>query len=182
MVNHSAAFVRMLAVLGICAWMALPSAALAQSNAARIQSVKLTVAVDRSGPCSLAISASIEASDKATLWYLFEGPEGATFDFGAEGTSTLSFSNTAMIGKGVKLQHDIHGTFRLKAGIVGADGKKGPANYSEAVPAAYTCGNGTAIASPLENSAPAATGRLPAPHKLRGKRSAFGLRGAARKR
>jgi hypothetical protein len=121
--------------------------AAAQTNVEHVNSVKLMVAVDRSSPCHLSLSASIEASGMGTVWYRFLGPDGVTFDFGAEGTKELQFGPSFGAGMGAKMAHDIRGEFKVQAAMVGANGKPGPITVSNIVPAAYTCGGGTAIAT-----------------------------------
>jgi hypothetical protein len=140
--------------LSICAGViaglaACGGVAAAQTRVERVNSVKLMVAVDRSSPCHLSLSASIEASGMGTIWYRFLGPDGVTFDFGAEGTKELQFDPSFGAGMGAKMAHDIRGEFKVEAAMVGANGKPGPITVSNIVPAAYTCGGGTSIATSL---------------------------------
>lgn len=65
--------------LGVCLWVASPQAQPAQENAVRVTSVTLKGAVDRSSPCKLSLSATIEASGKGEVWFRFEGPAGVDF-------------------------------------------------------------------------------------------------------
>ena len=135
--------------LGVCpGFAASPVARPAQSEAARVTSVKLTVAVDRSSNCKLSLSATIDGG-KGKVWYRFEGPPGVTFDFGPEDTVELDISTWAGVGKGATMDHDIAGQFRVQAAMVEPNGKHGPVTFSNSVPANYTCGGGSSVASPV---------------------------------
>jgi len=142
MLKNSSVATWILAGLGVCAW--------AQAGAVRVDSVKLKVAVDRSSPCKLAFSATINTSGAGKVWYRFEGPEGAEFDFGPEDTTTMDGSGFAGLGRGASFSHDIKGTFRLQAAMLGDNGKHGPVVFSGAVPAAYTCDGGKSVARAIE--------------------------------
>jgi hypothetical protein len=115
---------------------------------ARVTSVKLLVNVDHSANCKLSLSATIETSALGNVWYHFTGPAGVTVDFGDEGTKDKDFGPTFHLGRGANMTADIHGVLRVEAGMVEASGKHGAA-LSDSVPADYTCGNGSAIASPI---------------------------------
>ena len=101
-----------------------------------------------------------------TVWYRFLGPPGATFDFGPEGTFTLTSDNSFGSGKGVAMTHDISGEFQAEAAMVGADGKHGPVTVSNSVPANYTCGSGKDIATAVGAAAPPRSSSRPdtSPH------------------
>jgi hypothetical protein len=141
----------------------MAATALAGQAGAQVTSVKLKVAVDRSSNCKFALSASIGASAMGKIWYRFAGPPGVTFDFGDEDTKTLEFSTSFGAGRGANMSQDVHGDFRVDAAMVDASGKHGPV-VSDAVRADYTCGNGSAIASPIAAVAmkPAAAEPVPA--------------------
>lgn len=151
--KSSSFFAALLAGLTVCMWLEDSSVArAAQIKAVRVTSVALKVTVDRSSPCKLSLSATIETSGKGTVWYRFDGPPGTTFDFGAEGTHTLEFATSFGAGKGVTLSHDIKGEFRVQAAMVEPNGTHGPVTFSNIVPAFYTCGDGSSIANPMEDS------------------------------
>jgi hypothetical protein len=134
----------------------------AGSPAAHVTSVKLRVNVDHSANCKLSLSASIAASELGTIWYRYSGPAGTTFDFGDEGTKTLEFDRFFGDGRGAKMAADIHGVLRVEAGMVDASGKHGAA-LSDSVPADYTCGNGSTIASPIPPLSTSQSPAAPAP-------------------
>ena len=162
MLENSSLPAKVVAGLGIWTWIAAVAlVGQAGASGARVTSVQLKVAVDRSSPCKLALSASIGASEKATIWYRFDGPPGVTFDFGPEGTKTLEFDTSFGAGKGANMRQDIHGEFRVEAAIVGPDGKHGPV-VSGAAPANYTCGGGSSVASPIAAGASSQTAQTPA--------------------
>jgi hypothetical protein len=141
---------RLILCLGYLAWIAVVPQTWAESSSPSIKSVKLKVNVDKSASCKLSLNGTIEATEMGTIWYRFEGPEGVTFDFGQEGTKTLQFDTWFGTGKGANMTKDIHGEFRLKAAMIGPGGKKEPITVSDAVPANYTCGGGSDIATPIK--------------------------------
>jgi hypothetical protein len=154
---------RLMAGVGVCLWTAGAAlAGQAGAGGAQVTSVKLKVAVDRSSNCKFALSASIGASGMGKIWYRFAGPPGVTFDFGEEGTETLEFSTSFGAGKGANMSQDIHGEFRVDAAMVNASGKHGPV-VSDAVRADYTCGNGSAVASPIAAGVTKPAAAAPAP-------------------
>lgn len=159
MPSYSRFHAALVAGLGVCVWMGgavFPARAAAPG--AHVSSVKLKVNVDHSAKCKLSLSASIEASGLGTVWYRFSGPAGVTFDFGGEGTKTLEFDRSFGAGRGANMTADIHGALRVEAAMIDANGQRG-AEVSDSVPADYTCGNGSAIASaipPLAKTKPVA--------------------------
>jgi hypothetical protein len=153
----------LVAGMGICLWMAVSAfAGQAGADGPHVTSVKLKVAVDRSSNCKLALSASIGASAMGTIWYRFAGPAGVTFDFGDEDTKTLAFDTSFGAGRGTNMRQDIHGEFRVEAAMVDASGKHGSV-VSDTVRADYTCGNGSAIASPLPAGSASKADPVPTP-------------------
>ncbi len=127
-----------------------------------VKSVKLEVQVDDSSPCKLSLSATIEGSGKGTVWYRFLGPEGVTFDFGAEDKMALDISTWGGVGKGATMPQDIKGEFKVEAAMLGPGGKRGPVTVSNIVPAAYTCAGSTVAKSTGSAAAPAAAGKVTA--------------------
>lgn len=142
-----AVLVVFLAAFSICA--------AAQDEPLRITAVELTVTAEPDINCKLSLNATIRTEGKGTLWYGFEGPAGVTFDGGAEETQSVTFGHGTGVGKGASFSADTHGTFVLKAAAVGPNGKKGPIVLSKRVPGDFTCGNGSAVASPIAPQAPA---------------------------
>ena len=132
------------------------------ADAVRVDSVKLKVAVDRSGSCKLALSATINTTGPGKVWYRFEGPEGTEFDFGPEDTTTMDSSAFAGIGRGASFTRDIQGAFRMQAAVVLADGRHGTPVFSAAVPAAYTCDGGKSVARPIGGAVPGTASTPPA--------------------
>lgn len=144
MMKHSCSQVRLLAVLGICAWIAPASKA---ADDIRVTAVKLSVEVDDQSNCKLSLNGTIHTNGKGTVWYRFRGPEGASFDFGLEETMSV-LSTGGGVGKGVSIAKDIKGEFQLEAAMVGEDGKRGATVLSNPVPANYTCQGGSSVARP----------------------------------
>ena len=168
MVNRSNLPSKLVASVGVCLLMAASAfTGQARANGAHVTSVTLKVNVDRSSNCKLSLSASIGASEKGTIWYRFFGPAGVTFDFGDEGKKTLEFDTWFGAGRGANMSKDIHGEFRVDAAMVDSDGKHGPV-VSDTVRADYTCGNGSAIASPLPAASASQAAPTPMPSKPSG--------------
>ena len=149
MLKYSSFPARVVAGLGVCMWMAAAAAAgQGVTNGTRVTSVKLNVAVDQSSPCRVSLSASIGTSGKGTVWYRIEGPAGVTYYKDSEGTTTLEDDTWFGLGRSATMSQDIKGEFRVVAAMVGPGGKHGPA-MSATAPANYTCGGGSAVASPV---------------------------------
>ncbi len=134
--------------------MLVPLAVTAQSSGLKITGIDFDVKIDDGERCSLSMNGMIKTEGKGKLWYRFEGPNGATFDGGAEETTNIPFGHGAGVGKGAKFTTDIRGQFVLKAAVLDANGKKGAIVASKPVPGNYTCGNGVKEAKAVAPGTP----------------------------
>lgn len=125
-----------------------------------VKSVKVEATPESYENCKIQVSTEIETSGIKKLWYKFEAPAGATFDNTPEMTVDLDFGSNVGFGKSLSFTKDIHGTFFVKAAGIDPSGKKTPIVSSKAVPAHYTCGNGTQVAKPIPPVAPSAPTNL----------------------
>jgi hypothetical protein len=148
MLKHSFSQAKVLTVLGICALIGPAS----KAADVRVTAVKLSVEVDRQSNCKLSLNANIQTTGEGSVWYRFQGPDGASFDFGQDDTMSV-LGTGGGVGKGVTIEKDIKGEFRLEAAMVGEGGKRGPVTLSNSVPANYTCGGGSSVARPIPDAA-----------------------------
>jgi hypothetical protein len=149
MMKHTCSLLKVLTVVCACAWMAPPLKAAAD---VRVIAIKLTVEVDTIANCKLSLNANIETNGRGKVWYRLQGPDGASFDFGNEGTMSV-LSHGGGLGKGVTIKQDIKGEFRVEAAMEGEGGKHGPVTLSNPVPANYTCDGGKSVARPTGGAA-----------------------------
>src|ERR1035437_5507254 len=166
--QYSTFSIRILAGLGVCAWLAGPTAAPAQAGAAaaKVTAVRLHLVPEiYAGPCpgKVQLVGDITTDGPGTVWYHFlagavsHSPEG-TVIFSAAGTQTVT----------------VEGSFRsapqvpnasLLAAMQDQNGQHGPRNVTSGpVPYHITCG-GPAQAAPAAPGGSAPPSGLPAEAK-----------------